>query len=204
MLTVVTPATSSLLTTVERARSLLGLDAGVDTAAALQRHIATASRVIADYCRRPFGVETLKQWGEGDVLNGIAFARTPVRSIASVSIGNADLAPDEYAIDAGSGSLLRMGECDVVLCWWTAPTIVYEAGYQLPTDNNAGDLPESVERAAIILAGSYFAGAGRDPLLKSEDIDGLASASWYVPGAADQVLVPEVAQILAPYRRFWP
>ncbi|MFC7051466.1 hypothetical protein ACFQI3_02060 [Hansschlegelia quercus] len=204
MLTVVTPAASNLLTTVERARSLLGLGADVGTATALGRHIATASRVIADYCRRPFGVETLKQWGEGDVLNGIAFARTPVRSIASVSIGNADLGPDEYAIDTASGSLLRIGEHDVVLCWWTAPTIIYDAGYQLPTDSDAGDLPEPVERAAIILAGTYLAGAGRDPLLKSEDIDGVASASWYVPGAADQVLVPEVAQLLAPYRTFWP
>ncbi len=59
VLIVIAPATSNRLTTVNRARALLGFDNPDD--AAVDVLIDKASEAIAEWCRRPFALETVRE-----------------------------------------------------------------------------------------------------------------------------------------------
>ncbi|GEP09278.1 hypothetical protein [Methylobacterium gnaphalii] len=208
MLTVITPATSTALTTVTRARAVLDFPLVDDGAASML--IAQASRVITDHCRQTFALETVRQvfgWDEtrGD---GPILARGPVVEILSVSSGGTVLPGSEYAVDTRTGRLRRLDADGTPLAWWGGSLAIdYCAGYVLPSDSDgapASTLPESIERAAILLLGSYLSQRGRDVSIKSDAVEGVGSTSYWVPGASDRLVSPEAEQLLADYRRFWP
>lgn len=208
MLTIITPATTTDLTTVTRARAILGFPMADDAAADVL--IGQASRAVAEHCRRPFGLETVRETfhdndlcGEGPIL-----ARGPVVEILSVSSNGDVLAPSEYRLDARTGRLKRLDADGRVLPWWGGSlTVEYRAGYVLPTDSagaSAITLPDTVERAAIMLLATYLSVRGRDPTVKSETNEGVGSSSWWQPGAGDCLASPEAAQLLANHVRFYP
>ena len=207
MLQVITPATSTALTTVTRARALLNFPNSDDAAATVL--IGQASRVVADHCRRVFPVETVREaftcnesCGHGPIL-----ARSPVVEILSVSNGGAVLGATEYRVDPTTGRFQRLDADGSTLGWWGGGVIVdYRAGYVLPKDDASSPavtLPESVERAAIMLLSTYLSMRSRDPTLKTESNEGVGSTSWWVPGAVDRLVSPEAEQLLAPYVRFF-
>lgn len=198
MLTVVTPAASSLLTTVERARAILGFPAGQDTLAGYC--IELASAVAVDWCRRPFGLATYRETFSIFQGGGMLLGRSPVPAIASVVQGETTLDPTEYAYDAELGRLYRQDAAGYLWRWWGPLTVTYSAGYTLPADTGTWTLPPPVERAAILLAGAAMSAAERDPLIRSETVEGVGSTTWWVP-AGGGLPSPEAESLLQPYRR---
>lgn len=199
MLSVVTPATSARLTTVERARALLGFAAGQDALAL--RSIDVASAVVVDWCRRPFALETVREtilWS--DSREGILLARGPVTAFVSVKQDGVDLASSEYTYDRELGRLYRQDAGGHVFRWWGSVAVEYSAGYTLPADTGTWTLPPPVERAAILIAGAAMSAAERDPLVKSETVEGVGATTWWVPGASG-LPSPEAEGLLQPYRR---
>jgi hypothetical protein len=206
MLSVVTPATATNLTTLARARALLGFAAGDDTAVGIL--IDQASRAIADHCRRPFGIETVRETRECVEPGGMLLARSPVTAFAEVLDGSEIISPSGYRYDAEAGCLYRVASDGSLSGWWwsTALAVTYTAGYVLPSDTNgapATTLPPPVERAAIRIVGAYLSMKGRDTLIKSETTEGVGSTTWWVPGTASSLPDPEAEQLLAPYVRMF-
>lgn len=200
MLSVVTPATSMRLTTLERAREMLGFGYGDYDAA--ERCIDSASRTIADHCRRPFGLATYRETFRGaDLPDGALLSRGPVTAFVSVTSDDTVLAAEEYSFDPDLGRLYRTDLAGLVWRWWgSALTVVYSAGYTLPADTGTWTLPDPVERACILLAGAYLSQRDRDPLIRTESVEGVGSTTWWVPGGSG-LPSQEAEQLLQPYRR---
>ncbi|MCE7028935.1 hypothetical protein [Jiella avicenniae] len=206
MLTVVTAATAANLTTLSRARAMLDFAPTEDEAVGTL--IDQASRVIADYCRRPFGLETVKEVFEAPCCDGyLMLSRSPAVAFVEVIEGEETVAPASFHYEVETGLVCRLSDSGRRVAWSGAPVAVtYAAGYVLPSDDNdapVATLPEPVERAAIRLVGAYRSLSGRDPLIKSETTEGIGSTSWWVPGAGSVLADPEAEQLLQPYRRLF-
>lgn len=209
--TVITPAAAKRLTTVENVRGDLGLGADTPSDAQLQRWIDQASQQAATYCRRTFGRETVgERFGiEGPCrisdCGGLLLDRWPVVSIVNVKAGGVLLAPDAYATD---GRMLYRMDGEERRCWSGRDILVqYEAGWLLPGEARgtpptaAEDLPADIERAVIQLVAVAISVVGRDMMVKSEDVEGVGSTSWYVQGASAVLPHPEAEATLSQYRR---
>jgi hypothetical protein len=141
--------------------------------------------------------------------DGFLLSRAPVVGAITVTGDEAVLASTDYQYDPQTGRLYRT---DGTLSGYRYPwsygvglVVDYAAGYTMPVDaGTAGTLPEPVERAAIMIAGAYLSVRQRDPLIKSEDIAGIGSTSWWIPGVANGLPSPEAEQLLQPYRRLYP
>jgi hypothetical protein len=199
MLTVVTAASSRRLTTVEHVRADLGLAAGAPTDEQINRFIDQASAAAERFCRRTFAREVVLQTLRSCDLNrSLVLERGPVASIESVTWNGAAVPVEEFEVDRGF--LWRVGSHGHRHYWGgSALAVQYAAGYVLPGADGA-DLPPDVERAAILLVGASLSVQGRDPLVKSEDVDGVSATSWWVPGARSALASPEAEQLLRPYR----
>lgn len=210
--TVITPATAKRLTTVANVRGDLGLAVDSPAEAQLQRWIDQVSQQAATYCRRSFGRQTVRErfdlCGSGVIgeCGGILLDRSPVVSITSVKAGGVLLVPDTYVTDGRM--LYRMDGDD--RRWWAGRDLVvqYEAGWLLPSEARgspsttvAEDLPADIERAVIQLVAVAISASGRDMMVKSEDVEGVGSTSWYVQGAGAALPHPEAEATLAQYRR---
>ena len=210
MLTVLTPAASAALTTVENARDFLALGSGTSNNVVLASLIRQASRVIADHCRRPFGLETVREsWICNQIrVNGPLLARAPVVEILAARDGNGPLDLAGLAVDSATGRLQRLDPQGFPAPWfWHWGSVLgvdYRAGYVLPGQDvgGMGMLPEPVERACLLLVGTYYSMRGRDPAVKSETVEGVGATSYYVAGASDRLVSPEAEQLLAPFVRF--
>ena len=206
MLTVVTPASSLRLTTVARTRTVLGTPQDDDAQIGIL--IDQASAAAASFCRCQFARETVKEsFVRSRAVTGsdggLLLSRTPVVAIASITNDGALLDPADYEFDPLVGVLFQVAGCGRLTWGYGGPEVVYVAGYSLPSDGDGTSwtLPASIERAAILLVAAYRSSAARDPLIKSESVDGVSSTSWWVPGAADTLPDPEAERLLRPYRR---
>lgn len=206
MLTVVTAATAANLTTLSRARALLDFAPGED--ATVSTLIDHASRIIADFCRRPFGLETVKEVFDAPSWDGcVMLARSPVTAFVDVVDGEETIASTNFRHDAESNLLCRTTESGLPIAWSGGMlSVTYTAGFVLPSDDDGAPdptLPAPVERAAIRLVGAYLSLGSRDPLIKSETVEGVGSTSWWMPGTASVLPDPEAEQLLQPYRRLF-
>jgi hypothetical protein len=218
--TVITSAKARDLTTAANARADLGLPAGSPSDDQIKRFIAQASATAASFCRRTFGRETVRErfeidWrrcGEDD--EGLLLSRAPVVQIVSVKVDGLTLAPSAYQLaeqPARPVSLfyLRHLVDGEPRAWASrAVTVEYEAGWLLPGESRgepatttAPDLPVDVERAVIQLVGAAVSASGRDMMVKSEDVEGVGSFSYYVQGTNAALPHPEAEATLAQYRR---
>jgi hypothetical protein len=105
-------------------------------------------------------------------------------------------------LDASSGELWRLDGADHRVAWPAAKIVVaYAAGYRLPGDPQR-DLPEDLERACLETVKARWFARLRDPLAKSEQVQGAASANYWVPstGTDDPGLPPSVVGLLQRYR----
>lgn len=193
MLTVVTPAASTNLTTTTAASNLLGIPQDTD---GLDIAIEQASGMIADHCRRPFGLETVREifrWPR----SGLLLSRAPAISLVSIDEGGNALTADDYELDGET--LFRVSHSHR-LPWIGPITVTYSAGFVLPGDSGTQTLPAPVERAAILVAGAILSSRERDPMMRSETVDGVGSTSWWVP-AGGSLPSLEAQTLLAPYWR---
>ncbi|WP_428031494.1 hypothetical protein [Ancylobacter sp.] len=193
MLTVVTPAESTALTTVERAKALVDFGSLSDEAISLL--IEHASAAVSDVCRRIFPLQTYRETFDCEDIRGAEFmlGRGPVIEISTVILGCTPLPPTGYQADGQW--LRRAGGCRL---WGEAVDVTYKAGFNLSTDGSR-TLPLPVERAVALEAAAYHASRDRDELLKSETVEDIGAFSYRVPGGDDRLTSPTAAQLLRPY-----
>jgi hypothetical protein len=63
------------------------------------------------------------------------------------------------------------------------------------------DVPPALQKACLELVASYYRSSDRDPLLRSETVEGIGSRDFY-QGAEIDVMSPEVRGLLNHFRRF--
>lgn len=199
---IITPAASSMLTTVARARAMLGFSAAQDLS--VQMAIQQASATVQTHCLRAFGVETVRQglrrcqpWRDEDIYPHYLLERYPVIEVTRLSSGGRTVDVSGYYLEedrlyATSGSPWWLGRAEVE----------YRTGYTLPSDapDATWTLPADVERAVILLAGSSLSLAGRDTMVKATEVQGVGRREYYVQGANAALPHPEAASLLEGHR----
>ncbi len=204
IVTVVTPATNRNLTTLERVKDEFGIfDEASD--GYLTNKIDDVSSIIARHLGYTLARETLSEVIGADrrgCTEELVLSRTPVALITSVTLDGCLIASPGYGWDRETGILNRIGDDGYPSMWRFARTgvVVYEAGYIMPGDPGA-DLDPSLEAAAITLLRGFWFSRGRDPMLKAEEIPGVMRQEFWVGSTNASGLPPEVAEILAPFRR---
>lgn len=209
---IIAPAASARLTTAVNARGDLGLPATAPTDAQLERWIDQASAQASTFCRRAFGRATYRERFEianccrDDLYLGLLLDAGPVVSIQAVVVDGLLLSPATYEVD--DRLLYRLQDGDRRAFHGRIVAVEYVAGWVLPSDSDyaspptgAEKLPADVERAVIQLVGGPAFGLGRDPMVKSDDVEGVGSRSFYVQGANASLPHPEAEATLAQYRR---
>jgi hypothetical protein len=199
MLTVITPATSTRLTTVPTALAHLGLDGSPDEFYPGDL-VDAASAAIASYCNRVFALETVREIfrNSGDTL---VLTRTPVVGEMTVAIGGAAIAAGDMECDREAGLLYRVSGYDRVRWPSGAVSVTYQGGYSLP-GRSGQTLPRDVEQACLVMVSALHSARGRDPLLRSETTEDVGASSWLDPRAGMEALPPQAAGLLAGYRRW--
>lgn len=221
MFTVTTAATSTDLTTLAAVKLDLGI-IGTDEDVYISSQIPRITSAIVSYLNiaqasdgtNTVGRETLTEtfrqkdayrFGDGirDVnVEKLILSRYPVTSIVSVVENGITLDPSLYEIDGSTGIILRFDSIGYQRNWCFRKCVVtYIAGWLLPGDSGS-TLPHDIENAAICLLKSTRAARTRDPLVKSEDIPGVLSTTYWVGTTRTEVgaLPPEIASMLDGYR----
>ena len=207
MLTVVTPAASRKLTTLENLKAELGIPSSAEDVR-LGRLIGRASDIISGHCDRTFGRETVRLDVHGwSCEPGIRLRGGPLE-VVSVAAGGTDLQPGDWQFDGEEARLYRLSGAAAQRILWPgqATAITYRRGYVLPGDDGyeaAGrfQLPGDVEQACITLVTSLRAGSRRDPMLRSESSEGLGAQS-YIATADMGALPPQVVGLLERFVRY--
>lgn len=201
MLEVITPAEETALTTLAAVKAELGIT-GTDQDDRLGALIDQYSAVIVAWCGRPFALETVRETiYEPRQVDALMLQRFPVVSVASVEIDGALIAPEGYAVDRIGGIVHRRSPTRCGPFWPRGETVIeYQAGYILPDDEDR-TLPHDIERAAIMLVKSAHFATARDPALRSEETDGVATFQYFGSNGAGSDGMPlEVQGLLSGYR----
>lgn len=206
MLSVVTPAAGSRLTTEDRARDHLQLSAEVAASSYLLDLIDAASDAIARDCDRIFGRRVLRQRFGWPATGGGLRLAPGATGIVAVTEDGVTRPVGGYEIDAEDRRLYRLAEAGERIDWSAAATVVtYATGWVLPGDQAFGAsapadrLPASVEQACFTIVSARVAGRTRDPMLRSSSTEGAGSDSW-IASAEMGGIPPQAAALIAPFR----
>jgi hypothetical protein len=186
MLTVLTPAPSYDLTTLETVKLEMAITSGADDTF-IGGLIRQASADVASYCGRVLALETVREvfrspcsgivWRGRNVAGSLWLSRWPVASVVSVTeCGTVLDDGTDYELDGSSGELVR-----VFGGWigWGGPVIVeYSGGYDL-----LPGLPHDIERATIDLIKRRYYARSRDPALRSQEVLDLVNKSFTAEGS---------------------
>ena len=202
--TVVTPATDIDLVELDDVKDDLQISGTADDTY-LERLITRASAAAANYCNRVFAVETVSDQflAPGDPSGGMVsrplerlqLTRFPIVAVTSVVLrGIALVAGTDFLVDQPLGQLVRLDAGIRQIGWPPSGIVVtYSAGY--------ADAPPDVQDAVTRLIKGRLAARTRDPLLRSENIPGLASNTYWIGASPDTGnLPPDVADALDNYR----
>jgi uncharacterized phiE125 gp8 family phage protein len=192
------------LTTLERVKIELNITSGADDAI-LGAKIDEATSDIEAQIARTLSRATLSEifWGGAGHAEYLILARSPVASIASVTVDDVAVDLGEVRIDAETGQLYRLDASGYACAWaWSKEvTVVFAAGYLLPGEAGR-DLPPALEGAAIELLASYWQSRGRDPMVKAEEVPGVMRKEYWVGSVgAEGELPPSVMTKISPFRR---
>jgi hypothetical protein len=182
----------------------------------LTRAITRCSVFAETYCKRTFGVQTLQdsitlrrdKWPFilKERPDPLQLSAWPLVAIASVTEDGTVLTlGTDFAADMDAGQLYRLNEWGTEREWrGVSIVVVYQAGYVLPDDTNLYSpmpqpLPLDLQDAVSRMTYTRYAERQRDPLLKSEYVDGVGRAE-YIVSSPDGNLSPDVEDILAKYR----
>lgn len=203
---VITPSPDELLTTVSRMKADLGIS-GVDQDDAIENLIEEASSRIVAYVGYPLGFATVEETFRPDrgyeCVRQLLLERQPVYAIERVTIDDAEVASPEYEVSHKGAILYRLDASGHSAPWEFGKAIVvlYSGGYILPDDTDR-TLEPAIENACAALVRTLWYGRRRDPLVKSVEIPGLISESYWVGATGDSTaLPPDVELMLAPFKR---
>lgn len=188
-----------MLTTLDALKAELGVS-GTDDDAVLTRHIAAATSAIEAHCARRFGRRAVTDVFRLERSRPLLLLTvTPAVAITSVTEAGEALAAGAYELESEAGRLLRLDGADRPNCWACGKiVVVYDAGYILPGTAGA-NLPPAIEQACIALATTYWHGRDRDPLIRSEQVEGVGETEYWVGGVPGG-LPADVGALLAPHR----
>jgi hypothetical protein len=191
MLTVTTAATEFKLISASVAREALSIDHGED--AALTKLIIRASDVIARECNRVFALETVTEQCRFTCrADHVILTRFPVVAVASLVENDTALVDaTDFEVDKQTGIVTRLRN-DRAWQWpaLSKIVVVYSSGYDLPLS-----APAALQQACIQLVKSYYIGADRDPIMRSETVDQLSAASYF-----DTSIPPDVLGLIEKFR----
>lgn len=198
MLTVTTPASTTDLTTLAAVKAELGIST-TEHDTQLGNYISQASDSVISYCNRVFARESVSETFRIERPGkGLVLSRYPVTAIASVVENGVTLAASDYETNAGDGVLWRL-QGDSQSRWACGKIVVnYTGGYLLPNDVGR-NLPNDIERAAIMMVVHAFNVAGTDASVKRESIDGIGSTERFQ--LPESGIAPDVESLLARYRQ---
>lgn len=218
ILSVITPAATTALTTLAAVKTDLGLTTSTDDDY-LTSLILRVSGTIAGWIGRPLGVQSLVEtcrqahgsyhafypyppsYGARSSLASrpLVLSCVPVVAISDVSEDGTSLTTDDYEIDSASGLLWRLSGS--VRCAWAASSVVvtYDAGFVLPQDGGTRTLPIAVEEAALSLIRNNYHARYRDPQVILELTEGVGRTGWS-PTLSTTALDDGIKALLAPYR----
>ena len=200
ILTIVTAATVRALTTRDAVKGDLSLSGSGDDAW-IDAQILAVSASIEAWCGRVFARETVAETWRNFCQEMVILDRAPVASITTVIEDDVTLAASDYDLDAQKGVIYRLsGDCRT---WWRAQKLVvtYAGGFLLPSQVGA-NLPADIERACRLAVVSAFQQRGRDVMIRSESDTNIGSVSYLDPRGGTEALPPQVAGMLAPYKRW--
>lgn len=168
-----------------------------------ERLIKRASAACESYLGRPLGRATYEEtFRLAYQVQELTLRRWPIASVENVAENGVSLAADAFELDAEAGVLRRI--LDGRYRPWPAFNVVcvYIAGYELPAPMQAhggpSDLPADIQHATVELIRRWAAEGDRDPGIRSADVPGALSASWY--GPAKQAIPEDLASLLDRYR----
>ncbi len=196
-ITVTTAADSQDLVDLDTARDEIPSDSVTDDQ--LLRWISVASLRIAEYCNRVFIAETVEQtWRLNlcDRPKALWLDRYPSVAIDSVTVDGSVLDASGYEVDDRTGGLYRLSGRTRV-CWSGSEIVVaYTGGYADPTE-----VPAPLAEACLLLIRHTRSQRSRDPMLKSLEIPGVSTETFWVGQVSDDGLPPEASSLLGSYRR---
>jgi hypothetical protein len=181
MLEIITPAQNRQLTTLEALGKELGLPEQ-EWDEAMLAAIDRASAAISAYCGRTFARETVREtWVHRVTPRELILTRYPIASITGLTVAGetVDMADLTFNPEAGIVYGHRLGTAGA------RTQLTYVAGYALPGEQNA-NLPPEIEQAALQAAKTLWLAKDRDPLMKSEQIEGIGRTDYWV-GPVDGV-----------------
>ncbi len=225
VLTIVMPETTNDLTSLAVIKQRFNI-VNSTADANLEAWISDASDAIATALHRKLGARVLSedfssqtdlygfdghdqfrgvfgQWG----YQQLVLAQRPVTDIASVLDENGDIIDPSLYIWTGEEGILRLSNnrprtfSPDPLWPHGKITVAYSAGYVLPNGVVPWKTPRSLQRACIRLVAHYRAAEVRDPYMRSVDIPGIMTKSYWVgtPGE-NGALPPEVLDLIMPFR----
>lgn len=214
-LTVLEPAASTLLTSLERVKSDLEIIGTADDTR-ITDAIGAVSDEIASFLNvrqaedgsRTLGLETIEETFYFDGTSGfIALGRLPVVSIESVLDGETEVDAANYEFSATTGMLYRVGAG--IRVPWFLPSLVgrltveYTAGWHLP-GSTSRNLPRDIEAAAVVLVKDRTSANTGEDKIESETIFDVRSVTYATgsAGAEHESGLPRgVVNLLTRYRR---
>lgn len=197
MLTVTTAADNYDLTLLATVKAELGIaDRAEDPNIA--RWIGQASDTISKFCNRVFAQETVSETFRLKCReDGLLLTRFPVSAIVSVVENDTTLTASDYELARDGGGVLNRLRYERDWQWPIGKIVVsYTAGY-----SSVSDLPDGIERAAIVLVNQYRYSATRDPQLRSETTEGAGSSSYFDGLESSGGLSPEVLGLISKHRK---
>ncbi|WP_316234660.1 phage head-tail connector protein [Bradyrhizobium sp. SZCCHNR1020] len=205
VITTVTKAADSYdLTTLAAVKGELEIDVNSKDAV-LEQYIGEASTAIAQYCNQPLVAETVQDViypardPQLQVLTGrlaeLQLSRWPVIEVVSIVENAVTLVEGvDFIVDPKLGKLYRLGTDGRIRQWSAWPkTVQFRAGFE--------KIPKDVAGKAIAMVVKRYAAKGRDPNLRTEDIPGVVSRSWWIATGGDSGnMPPDITDVLDNYR----
>ncbi len=205
---IVTPAESTMLTTVPTVREQLGLDADATRDALIEQSIRGASASIVRYCGRDFAYQKITETmaaGGGQFLRLSRFPLVTTDDAVSVDFQETLVDPTTYSVyDDAAGVLFNSTgwNCTYNILDYD---ITYWYGYILPSYVADSTLPEDLELAAIILSKNIFYSKARDFGIRSEEVPDVYKVMYNNAignETKNLVMTLEVTNLLDPYRMY--
>ncbi|KXV33076.1 hypothetical protein AD940_14105 [Gluconobacter thailandicus] len=209
---VTAPAETTALVSLDSVKAYLGI-AGDDQDQTLSGLISSASASCISYLQRPLALqeyrERIRVRGRMTAIN---LSSGPIATIRSMSVGGrAVTALDELSVDRENARiedvLPAAAACGFPHHGYDVE-VIYVAGFLLPgmTDPEKSDadllplvvtpLPDDVAGGCLGTIQLLRCGQGRDPLLKTESVQGVGSTTWQTMDPSVGALSPDAVAAL--------
>lgn len=201
MFTVSTPAVSRDVIGIGDLKEALGITGSADDIA-IQSRIDRLGDLMAGECAVPgdgVAIRTLIQETITETFrlqsasDQLVLARRPLVSVTSVVVNGTTLSGSDYEAERGAGLMYRLSS-DARQAWPAGKiVVVYVAGWTAA----------ALQTAAVAIYREMFLGEARDPLARSESVDGVSKVDYWVGGLDSNngsALSNQAAATLDPYR----